>query len=373
MLTRTIETVLKKHLEDNKVLILLGPKGNKRCELILTVANETTCFLLDATDPKHRKQLEQESFEFLVERMGDKKHLVIHEAQLVEKLQELIEFVLFERDDLSLSCSCSFMPYLQEELIEALTMQDLILTCHSPSFHEIAKSYGIPYFEKNLEERLIFGNMQEVIEQQDSAIVFLEQQVTAILETQISQQDRINKKEQLLKLLQYLSFNIGEYLSYNEIGEKCHLDNETVERYIDLLEKSFVLIKLPVYYNEHKYELKKAHCFYFYDTGIRNACIKNFNAIDLRMDAKQLWKNWLIVEKLKNEESLNIKSHFYFWKTHTRQQVDLIQVNTDSHKAFQFQWNKKEKCKIPASFINYYPNCTVKVINRSTYWNFLAS
>jgi len=244
--------------------------------------------LLDGTNSKVRKELEEQNVEDLLERLASKKHLVIHEAQLVENLQALIEFVLFERDDLNLSCSCSFLPYLQAELLEALALQGLIMTFHSPTFQELATSYGIPQLEKSLEERLIFGNMEEVMEQPELAINYLNEQVTAILETQISKQDRINKKEHLLKLLQYISFNIGEHLSYNEIGEKCNLDNETVERYVDLLEKSFVLVKLPVFYNEHKYELKKAHCFYFYDTGIRNACINIFNDVDFEMDSNKL-------------------------------------------------------------------------------------
>jgi uncharacterized protein len=372
MLKRTIEPLVQKHLQENKLLVLVGPKGNQRTELILKLSDEANCYVIDVTKTKTRKEIESSSFETLIEKMAGKKHLVIHEGQLLENLQALIEFVLFERDDVSLSCSCSFLPYLQAELIEALEIQGLILTHHSPTFQELAASYGLPQLEKTIDERLIFGNMEEVIQHPESAVTYLNQQLTSILETQISTQDRINKKDKLLKLLQYISFNIGEHLSYNEIGDKCGLDNETVERYIDLLEKSFVLVKIPVFYNEQKYELKKAHCFYFYDTGIRNACINNFNSLDMRFDANQLWKNWLIVEKIKNEVQTTEASQFYFWKTHTRQQVDFMQLNSTIQKAFQFQWNKKEKCKFPTSFVTYYPTIKTSVINKSTYWSFLV-
>ena len=373
MLKREISSKIEKHLKENKILLLLGPKGNQRTKLILnSIENQSAVFIYNLKDKKIKLEIEKFTSKNFPLFFEDKKYIVLQEMQVLSNLPELIEFVLFESKNLNLIGICSFLPYLDQDLLFALEQQNLILMSHSLSFQELVNNLGLSNVEKSIDDRLIYGNFETVIKNKEIAVDFLNSQIHSIINEQISVNDRINKKDNLLKMLQFISFSIGEHLSYNEIGEKCGLDNETVERYIDLLEKSFVLIKIPVFFNEHKYELKKAHCFYFYDNGIRNALINNFNPLDLRMDAKILWKNWLIVEKLKQENLALNSTNFYFWKTHTNQQIDLIIKNeNNTFLAFQFQWNKKEKCKIPKSFSLYYPKIKTKIINKSTYWTFL--
>jgi len=145
-----------------------------------------------------------------------------------------------------------------------------------------------------------------------------------------------------------------------------------VERYIDLLEKAHFLLRLPSFYNGHKYELKKTHTVFFLDNGIRNAIIQNFHPIDIRNDAEQLWKNWLISERYKWHVLNHTKVEYAFWRTHTRQQMDLIEIQEGKVSAYTCLWDKRRKAKIPASFKAAYPDAATLVLNRATYWGFLS-
>jgi hypothetical protein len=173
-------------------------------------------------------------------------------------------------------------------------------------------------------------------------------------------------------MLQFISFSLGEPLSYLAIGEYAGLDNETVERYVELLERAYVLISVPSFYNDNKYELKKTHTFYFLDNGVRNALIRNFNNIDLRIDLDKLWKNWLIAEKIKWNSYLKSPIKYYFWRTHTKQQIDFIEIQDGKIAAYKTLWDKRKKPKFPLSFSTYYPEASLHALNRSTYWGFLS-
>jgi predicted AAA+ superfamily ATPase len=261
---------------------------------------------------------------------------------------------------------------MDEVLREVLQLQGLELNLLPPSFYELAQHFSLPEEEKNLEQRLIFGNYPEVVLNLPEAEYTLVNLLQEVIFTNLGVTDRINKSDKLFKALQTIAFNIGEPLSYNEIGEKCGIDNETVERYVDLLERSDILLRIPTYFNEHRYELKKSHVFYFVDNGIRNALIRNFNPIDLRNDVDQLWRNWLISERIKWNK-LNGKSVEYkFWRTHTKQTMDFIEFAEDKIQAYKTSWEKKKKMKFPAMFLELYPTISTHTLNRSTYWSFLT-
>jgi hypothetical protein len=196
--------------------------------------------------------------------------------------------------------------------------------------------------------------------------------VQEVIFTNLGVTDRINKGDKLMRMLQIIAFNIGEPVSYNEIGEKCGLDNETVERYVDLLERSFLLIRIPSYYNGHRYELKKSHVIYFLDNGIRNVLISNFNPVFLRNDIDQLWRNWLISERIKWNRLNNRTAEYKFWRTHTRQTMDFIELSEGKASAYKTSWEKKKKMKFPALFTTAYPDVATLTLNRSTYWGFLT-
>lgn len=373
MIERNLKAQVKQHISNNKILLLLGPKGVGKTQLVLdTIDDQEKILLLNGNQKATRKSLENPSAASLKEIFNDKKYILIQDAQYLVHLQTIIEEILFNEYDINLILTCSFEPVLDDVLREALQMQGLELRLYPFLFQELANQQGIVEFDKNIAQRLVFGNYPQVIEDPENAGEFLTKLLDDAIFTNLSPNERINKGDKLLKMLQALAFDLGEPISYNDIGFRAGLDNETVERYIDLLEKAFILIRIPSFYNGHKYELKKTHTVYFVDNGIRNAIIRNFNEADLRNDLDVLWKNWLIAERIKWNQQQGNTYTYYFWRTHTKQQMDFIEVNGEKISAYKSIWDKRKKPKFPASFSAAYPEAATHALNRSTYWGFLS-
>ena len=373
MIPRLLQEKITNHLLNNKILILMGSKGVGKKKLILeSIGDSGELLLFDANIKTVQKELAFTNSNKLIQKFEGKKFVLIEDAQYLSDIQQIIETILFGEENLTLILTCSFEPLLDDVLKEALQMQGLILTLYPPLFQEIANQVGIVEFDKTLPQRLVFGNYAEVITDDENKETFLMDLIDKAIFTNLSPNERINKGEKLLKMLQILAFEIGEPISYNDVGFRCGLDNETVERYIDLLQKAFILIKIPTYFNGHKYELKKAHAVYFYDNGIRNAIIRNFNEIDLRNDVDLLWKNWLIAERIKWNSQNNNELTYYFWRTNTKQQMDFIELKDNKVSAYKSIWDKRKKPKFPLSFKTAYPEAATHALNRSTYWGFLS-
>jgi predicted AAA+ superfamily ATPase len=374
MIPRIQYASIKEKIINNRLLLLSGPRAVGKKEIvqqILTEANQD--FLeLNAAKKSVKKQFEEINETILREIFGDHRFVVLHEAQYIDKLQLIIEELLSGNWNVTLILTCSYEPVLDEILKEVLEMQGLEVYIMPPSFYELAQHNGLPVEESLLEQRLIYGNYPSVVSDLEFAEPKLRELVEQDVFTNLGVTDRINKGDKLMRMLQILAFEVGDAISYNDIGERCGLDNETVERYIDLLEKSFVLIKLPSYFNNHRYELKKSHTIYFVDNGIRNVLINNFNPMFLRNDWDQIWKNWIISEKIKWNRLNNKQVETYFWKTHTKQMMDYIEVIDGKVSAYKTSWEKRKKLKIPASFTTAYPFATTHGLNRSTYWGFLT-
>ena len=370
MIPRIQYASIKEKIINNRLLLLSGPRAVGKKEIvqqILTEANQD--FLeLNAAKKSVKKQFEEINETILREIFGDHRFVVLHEAQYIDKLQLIIEELLSGNWNVTLILTCSYEPVLDEILKEVLEMQGLEVYIMPPSFYELAQHNGLPVEESLLEQRLIYGNYPSVVSDLEFAEPKLRELVEQVVFTNLGVTDRINKGDKLMRMLQILAFEVGDAISYNDIGERCGLDNETVERYIDLLEKSFVLIKLPSYFNNHRYELKKSHTIYFVDNGIRNVLINNFNPMFLRNDWDQIWKNWIISEKIKWNRLNNKQVETYFWKTHTKQMMDYIEVIDGKVSAYKTSWEKRKKLKIPASFTTAYPFATTHGLNRSTYW-----
>jgi hypothetical protein len=374
MIKRVPSARLKACIQESKVVLVKGPRLSGKFTLVADVLNELSVNWqhFDARKKSFLQQVTDVSIEQLNEAMGASPYTVIREAQYVRNLQAIIESVLEGSLNTTLILCCSFDPLMDPEFSEVLRMQGLEIHVYAPSFYEMAQHNTLPEEEKALETRLIYGTYPHVTEDQENAEERLKELVSEAVFTQLGVTDRINKGDKLTKMLQVVAFNIGEPVSYNEIAEKCGLDNETVERYVDLLEKAFILVRLPSFYNGHRYELKKTHVLYFLDNGIRNALINNFNPIDLRNDVEQLWRNWLIAERLKWNAMNGVFPDYFFWRTHTRQSMDFIETTSAKTSSYKTSWEKKKKVKFPASFRSAYAEISTHVLNRSTYWGFLT-
>lgn len=374
MIQRIQFVQLKENIAQNKIVLLTGPRRVGKRTAVNIALNELGEIAreFNAADKKIKKQFEEISTKKLIDSFQGSRFVVIHEAQYLEKLQEIIEILLSGEINATLILCCSYEPMMDELLREVLQLQGLEMTLLPTSFYELAQKNSLPEEEKLVEQRLIYGNYPEVTEDLAHAELTLREMVQEVIFTNLGVTDRINKGDKLMRMLQIIAFNIGEPISYNEIGEKCDLDNETVERYINLLEKSFLLIRLPSFFNGHRYELKKSHVFYFVDNGIRNVLISNFNPLFLRNDIDQLWRNWLISERIKWNKLNGKIAEYHFWRTHTRQTMDFLESQNGKIAAYKSSWEKKKKIKFPASFIEAYPTISTHTLNRSTYWGFLT-
>lgn len=373
MIKREIQKELEQHILHNKVLVLKAPAFTQRTQLILqSLPKNSRQQLFDFSDKKTQRLFKTFSPENFTSWIGQNNYIIFREAQLLNSLQEVIELVLFGENKLTLICICSYDPPLDDLLTEALEQNHLILSLQAPAFKEIANEFGLIKVEKNLEERLIFGNYPTVLDNAENASSLLLKMTEQIANYSFSKNERINKKDKLKKMLQYIAFHVGEQLSYNQVGTKCGLDNETVERYVLMLEKAFILFRLPVFSTNQRYELGKTHCFYFFDNGIRNAFIQNFNDAEIRNDLDQLWKNWIISERMKKLRQGKVQKNPCFWVTHTKQQMDYLEISPKEMKAYQLIWDKGDKFKVPSMFLQYYPKALTYKINRSSYWSFLS-
>lgn len=374
MAFRVQSAQLKEKLKDSKIILVTGPKGSGKQDLIQQAIEEShlKATHLDLGLKGKRKMRTMEAKGFLEEIEMDGSILVVKEAQLLHHLQEIIEVVLGGGVRFSLVLSCSYLPSIDPVLLEVLDSQGLHLAILPPTFYEIGKEQGLNSLEEQVEERLIFGNYPDVLGAKENAQELLTNKLNDTLTTQLSSQERINKKDELYAVLRKVAYSIGQPLSYNEIGVSCEIDNETAERYIQLLTKASILIVLPSYSNDHRYELKKSQCIYFVDNGIRNMIINNFNPLKMRIEEDQLWENWLIAERVKWNALNQVSSEYYFWQTHTRQHLSLLEQNEKGLLAYDFKWSKKSKFKVPKLFSTYYPETKVQLINRSNYWTFLT-
>ncbi len=370
MIPRIQKEEVHEKLLNNKLVFIQGPRHVGKRTLLREIFDEmnTEFALLDCADKPTRKILEEHP-ERLKKAPG---FVVLQEAQYLKNLQHILELVLSGEIPSTVVAVCSFVPDIDKTLLEALQMEGLVVQIFAPSFYETAQHFGLPEEERLLEERLIYGNYPEVLADLSMAEVTLREIIQDAIFTKLSGNERINKGDKLMRMLQLLAFRIGETVSYHDISERCGLDNETVERYIQLLEDAFLLFRLPSYSTGQRYELKKSNMVYFADNGVRNVLISNFNPTFLRNDMNELWQNYVIAERLKWMRVKHSHAEVYFWRTHTRQQMDLLEISNGTMRAWKTDWEKRKKVKFPQSFTEAYPEARTSVINRSTYWSFLS-
>lgn len=370
MIPRIQHLPLKEKMNSSKLVLLQGPRHVGKRTLVTQLLEELNApySLLDCADKATRKILHDHP-----ERLKNApRFIVLHEAQYLENLQHILEMVLSDEINASVVALCSYVPELDELLRDALNLEGLIVHLYAPGFYEAAQHFGLPEEERLLEERLIYGNYPEVLSDLENAQSTLERIIEDAVFTKLRGNERINKGDKLMRMLQQLAFCVGDTVSYHALSERCDLDNETVERYILLLENAFLLFRLPSYENGHRYELKKSNMIYFADNGIRNALIRNFNPSWLRHDTAELWRNYVIAERLKWLRVNGKETTTGFWKTHTKQQMDYLEIDDQGFKAWKTDWEKRKKIKFPKSFTDAYPEAKTSVLNRSTYWTFLS-
>ena len=222
-----------------------------------------------------------------------------------------------------------------------------------------------------LNHRLVYGYYPEIVLHPGEEEERLKQLSQSYLYKDILTWERIQKPEKLERLVQALAFQVGNEVSYNELGQLTGLNNETTEKYIGLLEKAFIIFRLGSLSRNLRNELKKSRKIYFYDNGLRNAVINQFSPAGLRQDIGALWENFLMSERLKTITYASMHCNQYFWRTHAQQEIDYIEERNGQMTAYEFKWNAHAKAKIPSSFLNAYPKTETNIITKDNFESFL--
>ena len=227
--------------------------------------------------------------------------------------------------------------------------------------------------EANLENRLIYGSYPEIIMAGDNQVreKELKEIVGSYLYKDILELDGLKHSDKIVRLLQLLAFQIGKEVSFAELGSQLGMSRNTIERYLDLLEKAFVVIKLIGFSRNLREEISKNPRYYFYDNGIRNALINNFNLLDVRDDIGMLWENYIVMERIKKQEYSGIWANNYFWRTYDKKEIDFVEERGGKLCGYEIKW-KEKKINAPKDWKNSYLNSEFKVISRNNYLEFIG-
>jgi uncharacterized protein len=372
---RIIKEEIKKNIKPQKVLILYGPRQVGKTTLLNEIIKEIKedYLFLQGEDRTVREWMESQSIKIFKENIGNKKLLIIDEAQKIEKIGLNLKLIVDNISNIKIIVTGSSSFELANKAGEPLVGRSIKIDLFPISQIELSKNEQLFQTKENLPFRLIYGSYPEIIttgnisEKRDK----LNNIVDGYLYKDVLEIDEIKKSKKIIDLLKLLAFQIGGEVSLNELANNLSLNQRTVEKYIDLLEKFFVIKKLDGFSRNLRKEISKYSRFYFYDNGIRNALINNFNDLNTRDDIGQLWENYLVIERLKKQSYKKIYSNNYFWRTYDMQEVDFVEERDGKLFGFEFKW-KKKKAKIPKDWQKTYKNSEFKIINQDNYLEFIT-
>jgi predicted AAA+ superfamily ATPase len=373
MIHRIILEQIKSSLFKGKTLILLGPRQSGKTTLLEMLSHEVNekVLILDCDEPDIRKELTDASSTQLKQRTGNAKIVMIDEAQRVKNIGITLKLFHDKIKDVQLIVTGSSSLELTGETSEPLTGRKFEYFLFPISTEEMISNTDRTVEKRLLKNRLLYGMYPGVINEPGNERKILNNLAGSYLYKDIFTFQDVRKPEIIESLLEALALQIGSEVSYNELGTLLGIDQITVRRYIDLLEKTFVLFRLRSFSRNVRNELKKSRKIYFYDNGIRNAVLSNFSDIELRTDKGALWENFLVCERNKLLNNHQVYANKYFWRTTQQQEIDYIEEKDGQISAYEFKWNTNSRKKIPQTFVKAYPKSNTGLINPDNYLDFL--
>ncbi len=364
MIKRKLESVILNRLFKGKAIILLGPRQTGKTTLIKEVVKglNHNVLWLDADEPIVRNELTGVNISGLKNLIGKNTILVIDEAQQIKNIGLTLKLITDHIPEVQLLVSGSSALELAEEITEPLTGRKFEFFLYPISFEELVIDHGWIQEKGLVEQRMIFGSYPEVVSNPENMKETLGLLAGSYLYKDIFKYKDLRRPELLESLLQALALQLGSQVSYHELGQIIGADSETVQRYIELLEKTYVIFRLRSFSRNLRNEIKKSRKIYFYDNGIRNAIINNFSPFKLRTDQGALWENYLVSERIKFLHYNGLTANRYFWRTHQQQEIDYLEERDGIIHAYEFKWGKNSKARIPLTFANAYPNFSFNLV-----------
>lgn len=374
MFKRTVFPFIKNHLFQRKALIIYGARQVGKTTLLKEFQKtiEHDSLFLNCDEPDIADALSQKTSTQLKRFLGNHKLILIDEAQRIKNIGITIKLLVDQFPEMQIIATGSSAFELSNKIIEPLTGRKFEFYLYPFSIEELNSTYTKIELHRILSERLVFGMYPQVVLAADNADRILKEITNSYLFKDMLQYQNIRNADLLKKLLQALALQIGSEVSYTELAGLLGIDRKTIEHYIHLLEKSFIIFRLNPFSNNQRNELKKMRKIYFYDNGIRNALIQNLNPIQLRQDVGSLWENFIISERIKHNQNHLIDAEGYFWRNHQHQEIDYIEQLQNQIKGYKLKWMPKPNLKAPKSFLDFYPNASFEVIHSENYLPFLG-
>lgn len=372
MISRIIGNKIRSRLDARKIVLLFGARQVGKTTLLKELVSEYTDYLwYDADEPEVQNLFDNPSSVRLKNYFSNKKLVIIDEAQQLPNIGKILKRINDNIENVQIIATGSSAFELRNRTNEPLTGRKWEFFLYPLSFQEMVRHTSLMEEIQQIPHRLVFGYYPEVVTHAGEEKERLKLIAESYLYKDLLMWQNIQKPDKLVNLLKALALQIGSEVNFSELGKLLSIDNETVEKYITLLEQSFVLFRLPSYSTNHRKELKKGRKIYFYDVGVRNALIGNFAPIELRNDVGALWKNYIVAEMFKKNSYSGGLGNFYFWRTADQQEIDLIVEQDGILNAYEIKWKEKKHVRINKTFTSLYPNYTFNFIHSGNVDEFL--
>ena len=361
-------------LKPNRALIIYGPRRIGKTTLLKNYLSKTKYkYLLDTGDNVETRQIfGLPDFNKIIDYAAKYELIAIDEAQLIPNIGSGLKILVDQVPNIKVIATGSSSFDLANQVGEPLTGRKITINLYPLLQSELLTIFNKYELKKNLSDFLIFGSYPEAItaKTRTEKIAVIKEIVTSYLLKDILAFERIKSPKVLLDLIKLLAFQIGSEVSFNELATKLSINARTVARYIDLLEKSFIIVNLGSFSRNLRKEVTRKNKYYFLDNGIRNGVIDQFNDLDKRDDIGKLWENFIVMERIKMLDYKKIYGHLYFWRTYEQKEIDIVEERDGKLAGYEIKW-KKDKVKPPKDWLATYKNAEYKVINQDNYLDYV--
>lgn len=365
---------LETYIQPNKVLVLYGPRRVGKTVLLTNFLNQSKLkYKLDNGDDLSIQEIfNSQNIDKLRRYAEGYKLIAIDEAQNIENIGLGLKILVDNIPGIKIVATGSASFELANKVGEPLTGRQTTLHLYPIAQSELLSQYNKYELSEKKEEYLIYGSYPEVLntQQLDQKALYLRELVNSYLLKDILTLEQVKGSKVLVDLLRLIAFQIGSEVSLNELSLNLGIDVKTVGRYLDLLEKAFVLVNLRGFSRNLRSEIKEKSKYYFYDTGIRNAIISNFNPLHIRDDAGKLWENFIIIERIKKQNYKNIYANNYFWRTWEQKEIDFVEEREGKLFGYELKFSQS-KVKIPKEFLETYSQAEFNIVNQENYLDFI--
>lgn len=373
-ITRYYESQFNSMTKPGKVLTIYGSRQAGKTSLLKKLTTGLPkLFQGDGMDLDLQQILSSQNLGILTNAFKGYQTIFIDEAQKVPNIGISLKLLIDHHPEMTIIATGSSSFDLANQVGEPLTGRQNIYTLFLIAVLELAQQFGRMHIIQQLNSYLVYGTYPEVVtaENNEERKQYLLNLRNAYLLKDILELESIKSPGKLFDLLRLLAYQIGNQVSLNELGNKLGLAKQTVERYLDLLDKAFIIKKVQGFSKNLRKEITKTHRYYFWDNGVRNAIINNFNPVEVRDDVGMLWQNFMFMERIKKQEYKRIYANNFFWRTYDQKEIDMVEEREGKLYGYEFKWGNR-KAKAPRLWLDTYANAEYSVINKDNFINFLC-